>query len=141
VVVKELIRMTLSRLPKTIKTISLSKNRKITGAGLASLAGNKVLVQLHLGQIEKLSAKGVAGVRRLEALEDLRIENEEKFWTRAHIMALRGLPKIKSIRLSGIPESDENLYLDMVDSFADVRPAVRRRVFWRRQRVGPSLCA
>ena len=101
---------------KTIKEIYLKENRNITGAGLASFAGNKSLVKIGLFDLAKLSATGVGHLQELEALEVLNVRIDEKRWTREHLLALYGLSRVKSIRLSGISELEDGLYKGLLDS-------------------------
>ncbi len=97
----------LAEMP-ALESLSISNNRLITGTGFASFADDAPLNTLALRSLDKLSPEGLQTLVHLGNLE--RLEIECRFLQDAHLLAMQGIPKLKTFDIEDLKQVDQEVY-------------------------------
>ncbi len=103
----------LGKLPR-LEEIYLSHNLKITGAGLAGFSGSSPLKRLEMKRVDSLTPAGLRNLTKLSELENLDIHCKKL--TNEHILAMMGLPSLKSFDLDDTDAVDRNVLRKWINS-------------------------
>ncbi|MEM7455628.1 MAG: hypothetical protein AAF456_14845 [Planctomycetota bacterium] len=92
----------------SLRSLSISDNRQVTGEGFGSFSAESPLKTLELFRLDNLSPDGLHCLVGLANLERLQIEC--RHLNNDHLLAMQGIPRLKSFEIEEIENVDAEVY-------------------------------